>query len=314
MKKQISILCSVILIVSCNNNSNTGKEDSLGCSFEANVNGNVKMVFCKIPAADNVLIGSNYGDNSEKPVIGRNFKDFQIGKYEVTQLQYKALKNETWIGKLQDLSDNEPAIFVSIHDARDYARIMTKSDPHWKYRLPTEAEWEYAARADTKTNYYWGKDFNAEYAYMGGSAKLSSVTSCPNKERQLQDSEYCSNKFGLMHMLGNVSEFVDDPYHSYEYAPKDGNTPFVYSKSTPAYGSDLRKGVCRYLEGICSVVRGGNWEVAGCCNSNANSGSVATVSSRFASWRWGGWGGRSGGTKWLGFRLVRIPKRENEKQ
>ncbi len=213
--------------------------------------GQVKMKFCDIPAAQGVLIGSK----------ARNFKKFQMAQFEVTQLQYKTVTgSEPWKenGKVeryvQEGNDN-PAVYVSYDDAELFARVLSMFDKTATYRLPTEAEFEYAARARTKTNYYWGDEMDAKRAYFWGNTKTTGqyarkVDSCPEPILNSKHPGYCANDFGLFHMLGNVWEWTDDTYViRYAKASTDGNVAF---KGEPNYMTTL-------IAGSARVFRGGSW-------------------------------------------------------
>ncbi len=219
---------------------------------EVTLDGNVKMKFCEIPAGS-AAIGSERGESDEKPVTKRDFKSFQMGQYTVTQSQYKAvLGEEPWKedGQLRSYvkeGDNNPAVYVSYIQAKQFARIMNLLDPSAKYRLPTEAEFEYAARAGTVTEYYWGDEIDPSYAYYWDNSKgvaeyARDVTTCPVAALDKKYPGYCANDFGLMHMLGNVWQWTADAYvNSYTNAPTDGNV---------AVAGDA---------GSYRVFRGGSW-------------------------------------------------------
>lgn len=108
----------------------------------------------------------------------------------------------------------QPVIDVSWEDARDYAAWLSEQTGK-DYRLPTEAEWEYAARAGTETPWYWGSDekIAGDFAWT-----------FDNSERHAHPvGEKRRNDFGLYDMAGNVYEWVEDCWHdNYEDAPKDG--------------------------------------------------------------------------------------------
>ncbi len=246
----------------------------------------VKMKFCEIPAGS-AAIGSENGDSDEKPVIKRDFKSFQMGQFTVTQQQYKAVMGqEPWKKKngqlkpdVQEGNDN-PAVYVSYIQAKEFARVLNLIDPAAKYRLPTEAEFEYAARGGTTTNYYWGDEFDPSYVYYYDNTKDSglyarNVTSCPLKTLDAKYPGYCANDFGLMHMLGNVWQWTADAYvDTYANAPTDGNVPVAGDA-----GSDR-------------VARGGSWGA-----DPQFLRSACRISGEPDDW-----------SEDLGFRLVRTPK------
>jgi len=165
---------------------------------------------------------------------------FEIGKYEVTFAQYDAFAHAT-NRKLPDDGGwgrgSRPVIAVNFNDVQAYAKWLSQQTGK-KYRLPTEAEWEYAARAGTQTRYWWGDEMSHNNAV------------CRNCGSQWDGKQTASiglfkaNAFGLYDTAGNISEWVEDCWHeNYHNAPVDGSA---------------------WLEGDggdCSirVVRGGSW-------------------------------------------------------
>lgn len=253
---------------------------------EFTLDGQVKMKFCDIPAAQGVLIGSESGSSDEKPVKARNFKKFQMAQFEVTQLQYKTITgSEPWKenGQLKSYvqeGDNNPAVYVSYNDAQQFARVLSLIDKTATYRLPTDAEFEYAARAGTTTNYYWGDEMDGNFAYFWGNTEMTGqyarkVDSCPTPILNQKYPGYCANDFGLYHMLGNVWEWTADAYvNSYANASTDGNV------------------AVRGEAGSYRVIRGGGW------NLNAE---YLRSANRYGD-------GPDSRADFVGFRLVRIAK------
>jgi formylglycine-generating enzyme required for sulfatase activity len=156
------------------------------------------------------------GQPDEKPVHAVTLKGFRLMKHEVTFEQYnvyanaagKPLRSSVW--PLEDEGrSNRPAISVSWNDAQEFIAWLN-AQTGLRYRLPTEAEWEYAARAGSSTDYPWGDTFDASRA-NGSSTGSAAVGSFP------------ANAWGLHDMIGNVSEWTQDCYvSSYAGAPVDG--------------------------------------------------------------------------------------------
>lgn len=209
--------------------------------------GSIKMKFCEIPAAENVSIGNENGHINEKPVKKVNFKSFQMGQFTVTKEQYNALifsgfDQNPWPPDTSPYPDT-PAENISYKQAKKFIEEMQKLDSSADYRLPTEAEWEYAARAGSTTDNYWGDNNTDDYVfyrkttdrlkfqiptfdglYIYYESVAGKVTSCPNKSKDGVDPGYCANAFGLMHMLGNVWQWTDDHYvENYKTEHIDGN-------------------------------------------------------------------------------------------
>lgn len=196
---------------------------------EVSINSDLKMKFCEIPAGS-AAIGSKDGNIDERPVSVRDFESFQIGQFEVTQGEYRALMDdEPWKGKIHVYeAKDHPAVYVTYREAKVFARVLGLIDPTATYRLPTEAEFEYATRAGTKTSYYWGNSFDEDYAYYWDNTLDQEyghkVSSCPNEARDSKSPGYCANPFGLMHMSGNVMEITADAYvKNYSEASSNGN-------------------------------------------------------------------------------------------
>ncbi len=143
------------------------------------------------------------GRDNEQPVHSVSVGQFAMGKFEVTFAEYDKFADATGREKPSDGGwgrGNRPVIYVSWNDATAYTEWL--SDQTGKqYRLPTEAEWEYAARAGTETKYWWGNEIdNSKANYNYNLGKTSPVGS------------YAANKFGLYDTSGNVWEWTCSEY------------------------------------------------------------------------------------------------------
>ena len=163
---------------------------------------------------------------------------FAVSKFDVTFADWDACvsvggcrqKNDSGMGR-----GTKPAINISWDDAQQYAAWLSKMTGR-SYRLLTEAEWEYAARAGTATAYYWGDEIGKGHANCAGCGSEGNKQTSPV-------GSFPANQFGLYDMAGNVWQWVQDCYRgNYEQAPTDG------SAST---GQD-----CSYR-----VARGGSWNL-----------------------------------------------------
>ena len=151
---------------------------------------------------------------------------FAMGKFEVTQGQWQAVMG-TNPSRFKDCGLNCPVENVSWNDVQEFVRRLNQRTGQ-SYRLSSEAEWEYAARAGTMTAYSWGDRFDGNRANDGS--------------RTVQVGNYPANAFGLHDMHGNVWEWVQDVWHdSYAGAPSDGSAWMTG-------GDQLRR-----------VLRGGSW-------------------------------------------------------
>jgi formylglycine-generating enzyme required for sulfatase activity len=140
---------------------------------------------------------------------------FAIGKYELTFDEYDVFVFATGARRPGDMGwgrGQRPVINVSWLDAKAYVEWLSRTTGK-QYRLPSEAEWEYAARAGANTRYWWGDDApTRERANVRGYV-----------DETTQAGEYPANPWGLYDMDGNVWEWVEDCWHaSYEGAPRDG--------------------------------------------------------------------------------------------
>ena len=169
------------------------------------------------------------GSDSEQPVHRVHIaKPFAMGKYPVTFEQYDLFAKATGRKLPEDNGwgrENRPVINVSWEDAVGYTEWLSRQTGK-PYRLPTEAEWEYAARAGTKTDYWWGNEWKSNMEHNEGKSDslLRSVLFEWGRTPTAAVGSFPANPFGLHDMLGNVSEYVQDCWHSnYKYAPTDGS-------------------------------------------------------------------------------------------
>ncbi|MGH9801832.1 MAG: formylglycine-generating enzyme family protein, partial [Blastocatellia bacterium] len=125
--------------------------------------------FVRIPSGE-FMMGSANGESNEKPVHRvRISRGFELGKYEVTQAQWGAvMENNVSYFKGNKL----PVERVSWDDVQEFIKKLNQTDSKYQYRLPTEAEWEYAARAGSSGKYSFGEDKNqlGEYAWFYGNS------------------------------------------------------------------------------------------------------------------------------------------------
>lgn len=204
-------------------------------SFTENVNG-VKLEMIVVPAGTFVMGTSDsdpgrHGKN-EEPAHGVTIREFHLGKFEVTQAQWRAVMG-TDPSFFQ--GDDLPVEQVSWKDADAFCRKLSEMTGR-QYRLPTEAEWEYACRAGTAGPFYAGLDSIGWYGDNSGdervdASELYRKTGEDYVELLLEKYGHKThpvgqkqpNGFGLYDMNGNVSEWCEDVSHNnYDGAPADG--------------------------------------------------------------------------------------------
>jgi formylglycine-generating enzyme required for sulfatase activity len=220
-------------------------------------------------------------------------EDFEIGVYTVTQGQWQELmgKNPSWFcrdgggkDKVKDIKDEDlkqfPVEQVSWDDAQEFIKKLNEQEKGkgWSYRLPTEAEWEYACRGGATSeeecsyDFYFAKPTNelsSHEANFNGTQPAPKADKGPFLGRTTKVGSYAPNKLGLYDMNGNVSQWCEDLWNP---------------KASGALAS-LR------------VFRGGSWAgVSGMCR---------------AVYRMGGGPGDPGDG--IGFRLARVPVKEGGK-
>lgn len=167
------------------------------------------MEFVYVPAGI-FMMGSENGYDDEKPVHQVTIHNgFYMGKYEVTQAQWQKVmgNNPSYFKNC----DQCPVENVSWNDAQEFIKKLNAQNDGYTYRLPSEAEWEYACRAGTTGDYAGDVDAMAWYE------KNSDKKTHPVGQKQ-------PNPWGLYDMHGNVWEWCEDLYHdSYNGAPMDGS-------------------------------------------------------------------------------------------
>ena len=177
-----------------------------------------------IPAGSFRMGDLNGGGNSkEKPVHSVNIKAFAMGKTEVTFAEFDAFARATNRQLPKDKDGwgrgNRPVVYVSWDDAKAYVKWLSNKTGK-RFRLPSESEWEYAARAGTTTKYSWGNSPSGQHA--NGDERYGWPSDGFNKKTAPVGS-FKANAFGLNDMHGNVYEWVEDCYEaSYSGAPSDG--------------------------------------------------------------------------------------------
>jgi formylglycine-generating enzyme required for sulfatase activity len=186
-----------------------------------------------ISGAESMRKGTEDSDQHARPPHKVTIRrPFLLGRFPVTVGEYAVFAtetNRTWAKPDFPQANRHPAVNVGFDDAVAYAEWLSERTAD-RYRLPSEAEWEYACRAGTSTAGYWGDESDPEKANVNGKG-TTEVDGFP------------ANPWGLYDMLGNVFEWVEDRWHKdYKGAPNDG--------SAWVTGGDADH-----------VLRGGSWNI-----------------------------------------------------
>jgi formylglycine-generating enzyme required for sulfatase activity/class 3 adenylate cyclase len=155
-------------------------------------------------------------DPTERPIHQVTVKPFSIGKYPVTVQEWNECAAAKACGFTAVGNDNAPVTNVSWSDAQQYAAFLAQATKK-PYRLPTESEWEYAARGGTQTKYWWGDKLQPG---MAGCKDCGDASA----EQPAKVGSFKPNQFGLHDMGGSVDQWVEDCWHrNYQGAPGDGS-------------------------------------------------------------------------------------------
>jgi formylglycine-generating enzyme required for sulfatase activity len=192
--------------------------------------------------------------DSERPQHDVTLQTFCMGKYPITQEQWRVVAGLPQIN--QELKpdpsrfkgNKRPVEQVLWLDAMEFCRRLSKHTKR-EYRLPSEAEWEYACRAGTTTPFHFGETITSDYVNYDGNYPYGYA---PKGEYRAETTDVGSfkvaNAFGLYDMHGNVWEWCADDWHeNYTGAPKDGS---VWIKNNKNYEAPTNS----------KVVRGGSWK------------------------------------------------------
>lgn len=196
--------------------------------MKINLDSEKSLELVEIPGGS-FLMGSVH-DPTEQPIHEVTLPSFWMGKFQVTQEQWVEVmcENPSWY-----IGITRPVDQVTWRQAKEFCERVSKNTGY-KVRLPTESEWEYAARGGTTTDYSFGDDWKnlVDYAWFGVNSEGQTHLVGQKKP----------NPFGLYDMHGNVWEWVEDNWHDdYDGAPTDGSAWIV--------GGEIAN----------KVLRGGSW-------------------------------------------------------
>jgi formylglycine-generating enzyme required for sulfatase activity len=196
------------------------------------------------------MMGDDTHHPDEQPIRQVTLAPFYMGKYAITQAQYQQVMGED-LGSGSGADD--PVEKINWDDAIAFCTKLSQKTGK-QYSLPSEAQWEYACRAQTTSNFHFGEtitpdlvNYNGDYPYNGASVGQ-------NRDRSTPVGTFPANAFGLYDMHGNVWEWCLDRYQpNYLTAPIDGSAVV----DIPELGGNSKR-----------VMRGGAWDyVAKGCRS-----------------------------------------------
>ena len=178
--------------------------------------------------------------DSERPQHEVTIEPFWLGQYQVTQAQWKFVAKLPQVNKelnpdpsrfkgdgSTSLTNNRPVEQVSWYDAVEFCDRLSNHTKR-QYRLPSEAEWEYACRAGTKTPFHFGETITTDLANYNGNYTYGQGPKGVYREETTKVGSFeVANNFGLYDMHGNVWEWCLDDWHdNYTDAPADGSAWF----------------------------------------------------------------------------------------
>jgi len=187
-----------------------------------------------IPAGK-FIMGIKNGQGNDRPTRNVKISTFKMGKYEVTNEEYKAYRAPAGGWASHENSNRFPVVGVNWYDAVNYCEWLSKETGR-KFRLPTEAEWEYAARGTDGRLYPWGNKWDVRKVALSSGGWLGGYVFY-----EVGGFPQGASPFGIMDMLGNVWEWTADWYAD-KYDPKD-----LVDPKGPEKGND-------------KVLRGFSWD------------------------------------------------------
>ena len=226
---------------------NFEQDDDRGIDMITNTLG---MKFIYIPPMA-FMMGSpkkedSRGDNETQHEVTLT-RGFYMQTTEVTQGQWQAIMGD-YPSKFKSCGTDCPVENVSWYDVQKFIKRLNKKESDTQYRLPTEAEWEYAARAGTATPFSFGNTLSTDQANYDGNYPYGDGPKGIFRKKTIPVASFAPNGFGLYDMHGNVWEWCQDWYGDYP-------TESVTDPKGPSYSSGR-------------VIRGGSWSApAGYCRA-----------------------------------------------
>jgi formylglycine-generating enzyme required for sulfatase activity len=197
--------------------------------FIENLGNGVNLEMAVIPGGT-FMMGSPENEigrsDDESPQHQVTVPSFFMGKYPVTQVQYQAIMGTAIMGTNPSdfKGSNLPVETVRWNDAVTFCKKLSQKKIGKTYRLPSEAEWEYACRAGTTTPFHFGETITTDLANYDGNYTYGQGPKGVYRAETRVRGFGVANNFGLYDMYGNVWEWCQDNWHSnYEGAPTDGS-------------------------------------------------------------------------------------------
>jgi formylglycine-generating enzyme required for sulfatase activity len=234
--------------------------------FSEPLGNNIELEMVYIPSGTFTMGAPESEEESiedERPQHQVSVPAFFLGKYPVTQAQWRAVANlPKYKRNLKPnpsgfSGDNRPVEKVSWYDAVEFCQRLSQHTGR-DYRLPSEAEWEYACRAGTQTPFYFGETITTDLANYDGDVVYGRGKKGKDRRETTDVGSFPANGWGLFDMHGNVWEWCADDWHdNYEGAPTDGSAWIDNEDRTKT--DKLLRGGCwnEYPHGCRSAGR--NW-------------------------------------------------------
>ncbi|NCR29365.1 MAG: formylglycine-generating enzyme family protein, partial [Microcystis aeruginosa LE13-04] len=210
------------------------KESKQSQYFREDLGNDITLEMVAIPGGT-FTMGSPAGEgyDDEKPQHQATLPSFYMGKYPITQAQWQAIASRTDLKVEKDLDPgarggsptrwDRPVERVNWYDAIEFCARLSKLTGR-EYRLPSEAEWEYACRAGTTTPFYFGETITGKLANYNASNTYADEPKGEYRKETTPVGQFPPNAFGLYDMHGNVSEWCADDWHgNYDGAPTNGS-------------------------------------------------------------------------------------------
>jgi formylglycine-generating enzyme required for sulfatase activity len=197
--------------------------------FVEELGNGVKLEMVEIPAGT-FYMGSPENEagrrDNESPQHQVTVPSFFIGKYPLTQAQYQAIMGDN---HAYFKGNNRPVENVSWHDAVRFCQKLSQKTGK-NYKLPSEAQWEYACRAGTTTPFYFGESITPDLVNYNGNYTYAAASKGKYREQTTDVGTFPPNAFGLYDMHGNVWEWCEDNWQkNYINAPVDGSASISLS-------------------------------------------------------------------------------------